>query len=79
MKTTVEIDESKMLRVMVLYSIPTRREVIDRALTEMERQANLKKVAASRWDEAVLRDAMDPAYDLAALRNQETPGHGNPG
>lgn len=79
MKTTVEIDEPKMLRVMALYSIATRREVIDRALTEMERQANLKKVTASRWDELVLREAIEPAYDLVALRDQETPGHGNPG
>ena len=39
MKTTVEVDEHKLKRVMDLCNISTRREAIDRALTELERQA----------------------------------------
>ncbi len=79
MKTTVEVDERKLQRVMDLCAIRTRREAIDRALTELERQANLKKLHASKWDPAILREAVDPAYDVIQLREQEKPGHGNPG
>jgi hypothetical protein len=78
MKTTVEIDEHKLNRVMELCQISTRREAIDRALTELERQASFKQVLSRKWDPAILRDAIDPAYDVLELRNQETPG-GNPG
>lgn len=77
-KTTVEIDEHKLNRVMELCQISTRREAIDRALTELERQASFKQVLSRKWDPEILRDAIDPAYDVLELRNQEKPG-GNPG
>lgn len=77
-KTTVEVDEHKLKRVMDLCNISTRREAIDRALTELERQASFKQVLSRKWDPAILRDAIDPAYDVLELRNQEKPG-GNPG
>jgi len=35
-------------------------------------------VLSRKWDPAILRDAIDPAYDVLELRNQEIPG-GNPG
>jgi len=79
MKTTVEVDEQKLQRVMDLCAIRTRREAIDRALTELERQANLKQLRTRKWDPAALREAVDPAYDVLELRKQEKPGHGNPG
>jgi Arc/MetJ family transcription regulator len=48
MKTTVEVDEHKLERVMELCQIATQREAIDRALTELERQASFKQVLSRK-------------------------------
>ncbi len=44
MKTTIDLDEDKLGRVMALTGIKTRREAIDFALTEAERFARIKKM-----------------------------------
>lgn len=79
MKTTVEVDEHKLKRVMMLCGMRTRRDAIDLALTELERKASFKSLLSRKWDTAILREAVDPDYSVLELRDQEKPGHGNPG
>jgi Arc/MetJ family transcription regulator len=74
MKTTVELDEQKLLRVMELTGLKTRKEAIDFALSEAERAAKIAKLfARPRRSKDELQNLLDPEYDLAALRAQEKP------
>ena len=74
MKATLEIDEAKLLRLMKLTGIKTRRAAVDFALREAERMARLNLVMQTplyvvEEDEPVV----DPAYDLSRLRGEEKP------
>src|ERR1035441_2599765 len=44
MKTTIDLDEAKLKRVMNLTGITTRKEAVDYALTEAERLAKIKRL-----------------------------------
>ncbi len=44
MKTTIDLDHKKLLGVMKLAGLKTRKEAIDYALTQAERLAKLRKV-----------------------------------
>ena len=74
MKTTIELDEAKLERLMKLTGIATRREAIDFALTEAERAAKVRAAIAQPFFEGVeeglvvFRD-----YDVKALREREKP------
>lgn len=70
MKTTIEIDDAKLLRVMALTGLKTRKEAVDWALTEAERIARLDHIAANPWEPAVVKESVDPGYDLLGIRNQ---------
>ena len=69
-KTTIEIDEDKLERVMKLGNFNTRKEAMDWALTEAERLATLNHIAATPWTASFLQDAVDPDYDPIALRGE---------
>ena len=74
MKTTIDLDEAKLKRVMKLTGLKTRKDAIDYALTEAERIARINQVLGRplyvvKEGEAVI----DPEYDLAALRESEKP------
>lgn len=73
MKTTIEIDEPKLLDFMELTGIKTRREAIDFALTEAGRQARIQRMLQKTFTAEELADSVDPTYDLMALREQEKP------
>jgi Arc/MetJ family transcription regulator len=73
MKTTIDLDESKLLRLMDLTGIKTRKEAINYALTEAERMARYHQLMARDWTEEEIKDALDPSYDLAALSEKEKP------
>ena len=74
MKTTIELDEEKLTRVMQLTGLKTRREAIDYALDQAERAAKIAKLfARPRKSKEEIREALDPEYDLTALREQEKP------
>ncbi len=77
MKTTIDLDEAKLKRVMKLAGIDTRKETIDAALTELERKAKLKKLYASPLPGEFYRDAIDPDYDLMKLREMTRPKRGD--
>lgn len=73
MKTTIEIDEPKLLDFMELTGIKTRREAIDYALTEAGRQAKIQRLLERTFTPEELADSVDPNYDLMALREREKP------
>jgi Arc/MetJ family transcription regulator len=74
MKTTVDLDEQKLLRVMELTGLKTRKAAIDYALSQAERSAKIAKLfARSRRSKDELKNALDPKYDLTALREVEKP------
>jgi hypothetical protein len=69
MKTTIDLDETKLKRVMKLSGLGTRKETIDAALTELERKAKLLKLYENPLPGKFYKNAIDPKYDLLKLRN----------
>jgi Arc/MetJ family transcription regulator len=79
MKMTMFIDEELLARVMELTGVKTKTEAVELALRETERKGKLSRfitnetLAADEW-----RGAVDPAYDVMALRAAEKPkGYGS--
>jgi hypothetical protein len=59
---------------MELTGLKTRREAIDYALDQAERAAKMTKLfARPRRSQEEIRDALDPNYDLMALRERDKP------
>jgi hypothetical protein len=77
MKTTIDLDEAKLKRVMKLSGMSTRKETIDAALTELERKAKLLKLYENPLPGEFYKDAIDPKYDLIKLRNMAKPKRGD--
>ncbi len=77
MKMTMYIDDALLARVMEATGATSKTKAIDLALREMDRKAKLVKLAAGGLglspDE--LKEAVDPAYDLQAMRHRELPSH----
>ena len=77
MKMTMYIDDALLGRVMEATGATSKTKAIDLALREMDRRAKLMRLSAAGLgltaDE--LKDAIDPAYDLEAMRRRETPTH----
>ena len=68
MKTTVELDDSKLESIMASMGFKTRKEAIDWALTEGERLAVMHHIKANPWSAEVLREGIDSDYDVLATR-----------
>jgi uncharacterized protein Smg (DUF494 family) len=77
MKTTIDLDEAKLKRVMKLAGIGTRKEAIDAALTELERKAKLRQLYENPLPGEFYKDAIDPKYDLMKLREMSKPKCGD--
>ena len=77
MKTTIDLDETKLKRVMKLAGIGTRKEAIDAALTELERKAKLNHFFANALPHDSYKNAIDPKYDLMKLREMSKPKRGD--
>jgi Arc/MetJ family transcription regulator len=74
LKTTIDLDEAKLKRVMKLTGLKTRKDAVDYALTEAERIARIKQVLGRPLYVVAKGEAVvDPDYDLAALREAERP------
>jgi hypothetical protein len=73
MKTTIEIDETKLDRIMQLTGIGTMKEAVDWALSEALRLATIHRVMEEPWSPQEAREAVDPAYDVIAIRNGASP------
>lgn len=78
MKTTIDLDEEKLLSVMKLKSFKTRKEAIDYALDVAERRAKV---------DLILRESpldikgpwIREGYDVIALRDGDRPRYGKKG
>lgn len=73
MKMTMHIDEALLERVMAAHGCDSKTEAVDMALREMARKAGFRAMvtAPSPFSPAELRDAVEPSYDVAALRAAE--------
>jgi Arc/MetJ family transcription regulator len=78
MKTTIEIDDARLRRVMKLTGLKTRRAAVNRALAEMERRARIDQVLSRPWNLDAMARAMDPRYDVLKMRRMETASRGYP-
>jgi len=70
MKTTIDLDEAKLLNVMKLKGFKTRKQAIDYALDEAERRARIESVASSRWTARECRELFADDYDVRSLRGR---------
>lgn len=70
MKMTMHIDEELLDRVIVAYGCSSKTEAVEMALREMDRRARLKEYATKGLglSPEELKDAVDPDYDLMAMR-----------
>ena len=69
MKTTIDLDEAKLERIMALTGIKTRKDAIDFALNEAERIAKVNHALNSPL--YVVREGepvIDPDYDVRTMR-----------
>jgi len=73
MKMTMHIDGALLARVMAAHGCESKTEAVDMALREMARKAGFRAmvVAASPFSPSELRAAVEPSYDVAALRVAE--------
>jgi Arc/MetJ family transcription regulator len=75
MKMTLHIDEELLARVMVATGAASKTMAVDLALREIDRKSKLVSLASEGLglgpDE--LKETIDPAYDLEAMRKRETP------
>ena len=75
MKMTMYIDDALLARVMEATGATSKTKAIDLALREMDRKAKLIKLSTAGLgmgpDE--LKEVVDPAYDLEAMRGSKTP------
>jgi nicotinamide mononucleotide adenylyltransferase len=67
-KTTIEINEDKLERVMLLGNFNTRKEAVDWALTEAVRLATLNNIENNPWSPVLMERAVHEDYDPIFLR-----------
>ncbi len=73
MKTTLEIDEDLVRRVMELAEIRTKTEAIEFALNAAERLLRRQKLLDETLPDEMLEACVDPGYDPVALRESDVP------
>ena len=71
MKMTLEVDEKKLAKVMKLTGIRTKTAAVEYALGTAERAARREKLFSIRWKSEELAAAVDPAYDVLAVRHSD--------
>ncbi len=73
MKTTIDLDERRLSAVMKLTGLRTRKAAVNYALCAAERQASMERLLERALPDEAYRTAVDPKYDLLALRQRERP------
>jgi Arc/MetJ family transcription regulator len=73
MKMTMHIDEELLDRVIATHGFASKTEAVEIALKELDRKARLKEYLKNGlgWTTAELKNAVDPNYDVMALRAAE--------
>jgi Arc/MetJ family transcription regulator len=74
MKTTIDIDERRMKRVMKLAGLKTRKATIDYALREAEKTARAEALVRDALPGEAFLDAVAEGYDVLATREREVGG-----
>ena len=75
MKTTIDLDDKKLRRLMKLTGLKTRKETIDYALTEAERLARIRNVFAKPFYVDPSSHIIEPGYDVIKMRKLEKRTH----
>ena len=77
MKMTMHIDELLLARVMESYGFASKTEAVEMALREMDRHTRFREFVNKDpgFTAEEFRDAVDPAYDVLAMRVAEPPAH----
>jgi Arc/MetJ family transcription regulator len=75
MKMTMHIDEALLKRVMEAYECETKTEAVEMALREMDRRVRFRELGMRGLEMTPeeIAEAVDPNYDLKAMRVAETP------
>ena len=73
MKTTLEIDEALVRRVMELGRIRTKTQAIEFALSAAERLLRRRRLLEEDLPAGVFEDCVDLGYDPVALRESDVP------
>ena len=76
MKTTIDVDEEKLVGVMRMAGIRSRKAAVDYALSCAERIERLRKLFEHPLPDAEYADSLDPSYEVMAVREQDKPEHG---
>lgn len=82
MKMTMHIDEALLDRVVEAHGFASKTEAVEMALREMDRKVRFKELVRSGLglSKAELKNAVDPDYDVVAMRAAEKPrNYGKPG
>jgi len=76
MKMTMHIDDELLDRVMKAYGYESKTEAVEMALREMDRKTRLKAFLKEGlgFKPGELAAAVDPAYDVLAMRVAEPAG-----
>lgn len=75
MKMTMHIDEALLDRVVEAYGYVSKTEAVEMALRELDRRTRFRELGkrGMGMTPEELGDAVDPNYDLNAMRVAETP------
>ena len=75
MKMTMHINEELLTRVIEVYGYASKTEAVEMALRELDRRARFRELGRRGMDmtPGELGAAVDPNYNLTALRAAETP------
>ncbi len=73
MKMTMHIDADLLDRVVRRFGCASKTEAVEMALKEMDRKARFREFAkvGLGFTPAELKDAVDPDYDVSAMRVAE--------
>lgn len=74
MKMTMHIDEALLKRVMKEYGYESKTEAVEMALRELDRRVRFREIGKKGMGATPeeLKAAVDPDYDLEALRLADT-------
>ncbi len=78
MKTTIEIDDAKLKRVMKLAGLKTRKTTIDFALSQAEQLGRINRLFTEQLFIEDQGEVIGPSYDVLRMRQQEKSASDDP-
>ena len=73
MKMTMDIDEAALEHFMSVVGIKTKKDAVNEAIRLADRITRMRKLLEESIPKERLRNAVDPDYDLGALRKKDVP------